>query len=89
MASSTESRLANEASASQAVAAARLAKYNSQPANTRRMYGGYQKEWQVRGSYSLKKRLYTSFKSIPLSLLALSLSLSLSLVSFVFPLFYI
>ena len=47
MASSIESRLSNEAIASQAVASARMAKYANQPANTRRMYIGYQKEWQV------------------------------------------
>ena len=47
MASSIESRLSNEAIASQAVACARMAKYANQPPNTRRMYTGYQKEWQV------------------------------------------
>jgi hypothetical protein len=47
MASSIESRLSNEAIASQAVASARMAIYASQPPNTRRMYTGYQKEWQV------------------------------------------
>jgi hypothetical protein len=47
MASSIALRLANEATASQAVAAARMAKYAHQPPNTRRMYVGYQKEWEV------------------------------------------
>ena len=46
MAASIESRLSNEAIASQAVTSARMAKYANQPANTRRMYIGYQKEWQ-------------------------------------------
>ncbi|OBT40935.1 hypothetical protein VE00_09562 [Pseudogymnoascus sp. WSF 3629] len=47
MASSIALRLANEATASQAVAAARMAKYAHQPPNTRRMYVGYQKEWEA------------------------------------------
>jgi len=48
MSSIVELRLANEAAASRAVADARMAKYASQPPNTKRMYTGYQKEWTVR-----------------------------------------
>ena len=62
MASSIESRLSNEAIASQAVASARMAKYANQPPNTRRMYTGYQKEWQVGTFYTYSLR-YIYFSS--------------------------
>lgn len=52
MASGSSSRLGNEAAGNAAVAAARMAKFDSQPYNTRRMYATYQREWEVR-SYLL------------------------------------
>ncbi len=47
MSLSVELRLANEAAAVQAVASAKVTKYANQPQNTRRMYVGYQREWQL------------------------------------------
>jgi hypothetical protein len=41
--------LANEAAATAAITAARVTKYTHQPPNTRRMYVGYQKQWEVSG----------------------------------------
>ena len=51
MASGIEATLPGEAAATAAVAEARMAKYANQPANTKRMYIGYQQEWQVRRVY--------------------------------------
>jgi hypothetical protein len=47
MASGSSSRLRNEAVGNAAVAAARMAKYDSQPYNTKRMYAKYQRKWEV------------------------------------------
>ena len=52
MASGSSSHLENEAAGNATVAAARMAKYDSQPYNTKRMYAKYQGEWEV-SSYLL------------------------------------